>query len=311
MEQCVFDKIAALSVEDAALERSCGYLCAQLGRFLRQKERVLICFPEHSRGSIGWLMEQAVLRCDAVPVLWGPEKTWKQLLQQAFFSHAGTIIAMPLIALGLVKLKKYSGVPLYIRNVVTAGYPCLDWMIDGIISGLDCSTWGCFGLGTTGAIAGFSCGKSLGVHLWDALFGVDIVDEWGVSLPAGQLGEIVVYPKADPDLRYFMGDNGRLTQAACPCGSSQARLLDIQPGRTTDDDLLKLGQELQSWTSVLDCRLSKGAYGLEIEMVVFRGEKLPKLPSAAKQVIRPWNPREDEPLWYMPLAKEQNNWRGT
>ena len=311
MGQSAFDKIAAMSMENAALERSCEYLCARLRKFLRRKERVLICFREHSRGSIGWLMEQAVLRCGGVPVLWGPEKTWKQLLQQAFFSRARTIIAMPLIILGLTKLKKYSGVPLYIRNVVTAGYPCLDWMIDGIVSGLDCSAWGCFGLGTTGAIAGFSCGKSLGVHLWDEQYGVDIVDERGMALPAGQLGEIVIYPKADPVLRYFTGDNGRLTLTACPCGAAESRLVDIQPGRTTDGDLLKLGQELQSWTSVLDCRLNKGVYGLEIEMVVFPGEKLPKLPSAAKQVIRPWNPGEDEPLWYMPTAEEQNNGRGT
>ena len=78
--------------------------------------------------------------------------------------------------------------------------------------------------------------------------------------------------------------------------------MDIRPGSAVDPDLAELGQRLQSWTSVLDCRLDKGEYGLEIEMIVFPGEKLPKLPSAAKQVIRPWNPKEDAPFWYMPLA---------
>ena len=79
--------------------------------------------------------------------------------------------------------------------------------------------------------------------------------------------------------------------------------MDMYPGKTKDDDLTELGQYLHSWTSVLDCRLKKGEYGLELELVVFPGEKLPKLPSAAKQVIRPWNPKHDEPFSYVPAVK--------
>ena len=100
--QPAYEEIVALSMEEAALERSAAYLQAQLSRFLKLKERVLICFPNHDRGSIGWLMEQAVRRCGAVPVLWGPEKTWKQLLQQAFClpgtSLASQNLQMPVAA---------------------------------------------------------------------------------------------------------------------------------------------------------------------------------------------------------------------
>ena len=60
---------------------------------------------------------------------------------------------------------------------------------------------------------------------------------------------------------------------------------------------------LHSWTSILDCRLTRGEYGLEIEIVAFPGEKLPKLPSAAKLVIQPWNPEVDEPFLYAPTLK--------
>ncbi|MGM9550096.1 MAG: hypothetical protein ACI3V5_09665 [Faecousia sp.] len=304
MGQSAYEEIVALAMEDESLEKSVGYLYGQLSRFLKKKERVLICFPDHHRGGIGWLMEQAVLRCSAEPVLWGPEKTWKRLLQQAFFSHAGAIIAPPLIVLGLTKLKKYSGIPLYIRNAVTAGYPCLDWMIDGITGGLDCSSWGSFGLSITGVVAGFSCGCSQGVHLRDSEYGVDIVDAGGVSLPAGQVGEIVLYPKQKPQLRYYTGDNGRMEASPCKCGCAVPRIMDMQPGRTTDADLAELGQKLQSWTSVLDCRLNKGECGLELELVVFPGEKLPKLPTAARQIIRPWDPKCDKPFWYIPRIKD-------
>jgi hypothetical protein len=52
--------------------------------------------------------------------------------------------------------------------------------------------------------------------------------------------------------------------------------------------------------SILDCRLSNGESGLEIELIVLPGDKLPKLPSCAKRVIRPWDPEKDVPYWFLP-----------
>lgn len=303
MAQPEYREMVAQSVSEEAWERTVQYLSDHLGAFLKKEDRVLICFPDHSDGGIGRLMEQAARRCGAVPVIWGPDHRWKSLLQQAFYSRAKVVIGPPLIVLGLTKLKRHNAIPLYIRHVVTAGYPCLDWMIDGIRDGLDCSTWGSFGIGTTGVVAGFSCGKSRGVHLREDEYGVDILGPDGDVLPDGEVGEMVLYPKRDPRLRYCLGENGRIETAPCKCGRTSPRLMDMCPGKTEAPDLAELGQHLQSWTSVLDCRLNKGEYGLELEMVVFAGEKLPKLPTAAKQVIRPWDPKHDEPFWYVPSVK--------
>lgn len=303
MERRAYWQIVEKSMEPAARERSIAYLAEHLGKFLKVRERVLICFLEHKEGNLSWLMEQAVLRCNAVPVIWGPDHRWKTLLQQAFYSRASAVIGPPLVILGLTKLKRHSTIPLPIRKVITAGYPCLDWMIDGIVKGLDCEASGCFSLGETGAVAGFACGHSWGIHLRQEEYGVDIVDASGRSLPPGEMGQIVLYPKEYPELRYPMGEDARMETAACGCGSKAPRLLDIRPGKTEDSDLSELGQFLHSWTSILDCRLGKSEYGLEIEIVCFPGEKLPKLPTAAKMVIRPWNPKNDEPFWYVPALK--------
>lgn len=307
MKRGAYWQIVEKSMESQARERSIAYLAEHLRHFLRKGERVLICFLEHQEGNLSWLMEQAVLRCEAVPVLWGPDHRWKTLLQQAFFSRASAIIGPPLVILGLTKLKKHNQTPLSIRRVITAGYPCLDWMIDGIVKGLDCEAGGCFSLGESGAVAGFACGHSWGIHLRQEEYGVDIVDNNGDLLPPGEIGEIVLYPKAHPALRYPMGENARLEAAACRCGSNSPRLLDFAPGKSEDPDLAELGQFLQSWTSILDCRLSKGESGLEIEIICFPGEKLPKLPSAAKLIVRPWNPKNDEPFWYVPTMKVAEN----
>ena len=294
------------SQEPQAQSLTVEYLAQNLNRFLKWGERVLICFPERTIGGLSWLMEKAVLRCGAVPVAWGPDRRWKTLLRMAFFTKASVFIGAPLIALGLMKLRRAYSVPLYIRKVITGGYPCMDWMRDGIIQGFDCEAGGCFGLGMSGVVAGFSCDHGFGVHIRESEYGIEIVDEGGVPLPPGEMGRIVLYPRNAPQLRYAPGETGRLDFSACPCGCSSPQLVDISPGDTLDPDLLALGQELQSWNSILDCWINKGPYGLEMEMIIFRGEKLPKLPSAARQIIRPWDPDHDEPFWYVPQMEKKS-----
>lgn len=307
MARDVYDEIVELGQNPQALERSIAYVADHLGKFLKRKERVLICFLEHREGNLSWIMEQAVLRCGAVPVMWGDDHRWKTLLRLAFSTRASTIVGPPLVILGLTKLKKANGTPLFIRNAITAEYPCLDWMIDGIIRGFDCRTWGCFSLETSGVVAGFSCGQSRGVHLRDEEYAIEIIGPEGGVLPAGEEGEMLLIPKADPELRLNMGETARLETALCRCGCTAPRLMNMTPGKTVDPDLETLGQYLQSWTSVLDCRLEKGEYGLEIEIIMFSGEKLPKLPSAAKLIIRPWDPEHDEPFRHVPALKNPEN----
>lgn len=299
----VYQNLIERSMTPEVMERSIVYLTEHLGKMLKKRERVLICFLEHEKGGLSWLMEQAVLRCDAIPIVWGPDRRWKTLLRLAFSNRASTVIGPPLVILGLTKLKKANATPLFIRKVITAGYPCLDWMIEGIKKGFDCESGGCFCVGMTGVVAGFACGHSWGVHIRDAEYGIDIVDDNGNCIPDGESGEIIIYPKELPDLRYPMGENGRLIRERCKCGSTTPRLLDIVPGKTVDADLVALGQSLNSWTSILDCRLERGECGLELEIVVFPGEKLPKLPTMAKQLVRPWDPETDEPFWYVPELK--------
>lgn len=306
MDQVIPEKLMAYAGSSAEMEKTVQYLAEHLRAFLKQGERVLICFSNARQGSLGRLMEQAVLRCGGVPVIWGPDYRWKTVLQQAFYSHASVIMAPPLIALGLSKLKKHTGLPVYIRHAVTAGYPCLDWMIDGIMKGLDCTCRGIFSFGETGIVAGFSCHHSRGVHIREDVYGVDITAADGNSLPVGQMGEVILYPKDIPQLRLVMDGQARLVTEKCPCGCPSPRLLDLCPGRAMDAELMELGHQLQSWTSVLDCSLKRGSYGLEMELVVFPGEKLPKLPSAAKQVIRPWDPKHDRPFFYGPTVKNRD-----
>ena len=295
-----FERLVQFANEPALRESTIAYLAEHLGKFLKPGEKVMLAFREHKEGNISWLMEQAAARINVVPVVWGPDHRWSTLLRQTFQSRASVVIGSPLILLGLTKLKRYSNTPLPIRKVISVGFPCLPWVIEGITKGLDCEMGGCFSVHEEGIVAGFACGHSWGVHVWEEYYGVDIVDEKGVSLPNGTMGNVVLYPKSKPDVRVDLGDLAMIEDSPCQCGSKIKRLLDIRIGKSLDPDICELVLYLQSWTSILDCHLSKTEFGLKIEIVVFPGEKLPKLPSAAKLLIRPYDPKTDEPFWFDP-----------
>lgn len=302
-----YDELVKLMREPRELQRAENFLAEKLGLFLRRQERFLICFPHQGQDSIGSLLERAARRVDAIPLFWNGDFRWKALLKLAFDSRATAIAGPPLVILGLTKLARATRTPLNFRHVLTAGYPCMDWMIDGIRRGLDCETWGCFGPGIGPVIGGFSCGRSRGVHLRDDTFSVDIVGDDLVPLKEGEVGHLILHPKRLPDVSFRSNDRGRLDTTPCACGCTSPRLMDLDLGEGADMPLLELAGKLLSWSSVLDCRIERGECGLELELVVFPGEKLPALPTVAKQIVRSWNPETDRPFmeipgWKMPKS---------
>ena len=299
MENPELQNLALWAQSPENMEATIEYLANAMS-FLKKGDTVLICFVKDKPGSFGELMEKAVLRCQAVPVMVEKDWRWKTLLRLAFANRVNTIVATPLVILGLTKLARQKGTPLFIRRMVTASYPCENWMIEGIARFLDCETWGCFAPRGTSVVAGFSCSKSLGIHLRDDVYGVRIVDEFGNPVPEGEMGDMVLYLKADPRMSFALGDRARLDASACPCGCESPRLMDITHGKSRDPELAKVGKDLMSWTSILDCRLRRDEFGVNMEIVTFAGEKLPKLPSCARRVVRNWNPDKDEPFFYVP-----------
>lgn len=293
MDHPAYAKIMNLAGMPESLDQTAAYLAEHLRLFLKQGDRVLVCFPAEKPQDLGALFVEGIRRVGGVPVLWGPDLRWKTLLRLAFSHRASAVIGPPMLVLGLAKLAKATNTPLNIRHAVTAVYPCPDWMIDGIIRELDCGTWGCFSLGISPVVIGFSCGKSRGVHIREDLYEVTAD---GAAAPCA----LTISNKNLPQWRLPMMDRGRLETAPCPCGRKEARLVDMELPSKLGPELEGLYQQLLKWSSILDCRMEKGQYGLEMELVVFPGQKLPKLPSAAKRVIRGWNPEQDEPFGLVP-----------
>ena len=304
MPQEVYKKIAELAEKPEAAQRSAAYVRENLSRFLKKKDKVMICFRKQDNVACR-ILEQALLECECEPVWVGEDQRWMTLLKTAFVSKSNCIVGPPLLILGLSKLAKHMGTPLYARNVLFSGYPTTKWMVDGIQRGLDCKAWGCFDPGIGAVISGFTCSEVDGVHLWEEEYGVEIVDDAGNVLPEGEWGRVLIYPKADPSLRFMMGDVCRLSTKPCPCGCTAPKLVDIDTVKYESQEMSDLGESLHYWSSILDCRMERTECGLELELVVFPGEKLPKLPTAAKLVVRAFNPDTDMPFPHQEVLKKR------
>jgi phenylacetate-CoA ligase len=96
-----------------------------------------------------------------------------------------------------------------------------------------------------------------GMHLNNDVVRMEVLDDAGRSLPAGQEGNLVatlLVNRAMPLLRYLTGDRGALLSGACSCGRSSP-LLGVVTGRAADMLVLRGGQRISPYA--LTCALER------------------------------------------------------
>ena len=303
MNEQAYRKLVVQESSPETVERTIQYLAERLRQFLRRRDKVLICFPDEP-AAVGGMFKEAVLRCDAEPLFLEGDNRWFTLLKTAFMSRCDAMIGFPLTMLGLAKLAKHYGTPLFARNVLIGGYPSSEWMVRGIETGLDCRVWGCYDPGLSAMIAGFSCPEGF-IHLRDDSYRVQILNTAGKPVQPGKKGGVMLSSVKDPDFAFDTGDCARLEETPCSCGCTSPRLTDFSTSNGIDPVISQLWESFHYWGSILDCKIANTGYGLELELVVFPGEKLPKMPSCAKLVVRAWNPETDEPFPHAFMLKKR------
>ena len=291
-----YHQILRMETTVAALDHSVSYLANNL-QFLQKNESVLICFPNMGPDSLGALFGEAVSRCGAIPVFWGPDYRWRELLRLGFDSRLNTIIGHPLVILGLMKISKATGTPLYAHNVVLGGYPYDKWMAEGIKKGLDCTIHNCYAVRSGPVITGFSCDKECGIHIREDLFDVITLDDHGEEVPDYRHGRLKFVYKADRGLVLDPEEMTLLSHQRCCCGRTAPRIIETTYIGHSDPSKSMLEDQFLTWSSVLDYRAKRTEYGVCLELVYFPGNSLPKLPTCAKLTLRPWNPEEDIPFY--------------
>lgn len=291
MTDC-YEKLLELETTPEALEATVQYLARHMKPFLQTLEPVLICYPDDGPASLGGVFREAVIRCEATPVFWGPDYRWMELLRIAFDTHANTVIGHPMVVLGLMKLAKFTKTPLYIYDMIVGGDPFPRWMVDGLKAGLDCNIWGCYAVRSGPVVGGFSCVQEAGIHIRQ-----DVLTPCTVSETAGTKWNRLYFASSkNPSILYDPEQVAMVTHQSCSCGSDEPRVVKAKSLRQDILSREHLDEKLLTWSSVLDYRVEQTESGMALELVVFPGEPVPKLPSLAKLNIRHWNPSEDIPF---------------
>lgn len=296
MTQDCYKKILEMETTPEALEATIRYLAERMKPFLQTLEPVLICFPDDGPASLGGVFKEAVLRCDATPVFWGPDYRWKELLRIAFDTHANTLVGHPLVILGLMKLAKATATPLYVYDVIVGGYPFARWMVDGLKKGLDCKIWGCYAVRSGPVLAGFTCEQEAGIHIREDVFRPFVLDQEGNEMSGPKRGRLYFTSSKDPEIIYDPEETALVHYQPCSCGCDAPRVVETNYVGPENPSRGLLDEKFLAWSSVLDYRAEYTESGSALELVVFPGESIPKLPSVAKLSVRHWNPEEDIPF---------------
>ncbi len=296
MTQDSYKKILDLESTPEAIAATVSYLAKQMKRFLQTLEPVLICYPDEGPASLGGIFKEAVLQCEATPVFWGDDFRWKTLLHIAFETHANTVIAHPLVALGLMKLSRATATPLYVYDVIACGDPFGHWMLEGMKSGLDCKIWGCYAVRSGPVVAGFSCEQEAGIHIREDVLIPKVQYPTGDEQFGPRRGKLYFASAKNPEVIYDPQEIAVVHHHPCSCGCDEPRVVETNSSKQDTISRMLLEEKFLTWSSVLDYHAEYTESGAALEMVVFPGESLPKLPTFAKLNVRPWNPDEDIPF---------------
>jgi len=112
---------------------------------------------------------------------------------------------------------------------------------------LGCRLYSVYGAMEMGTI-GFQCERRDGFHLNVDLCAVRVVDDAGRTLPAGQVGDIVLSSlenRATVLINYRIGDRGVIDERPCPCGRTLPLLASFA-GRSSEAIALPDGRTLSS-----------------------------------------------------------------
>jgi len=131
------------------------------------------------------------------------------------------------------------------RAVVTFSEQLYDFQKELFERVFKCEVYSNYGSWETNQIAA-DCSEHSGYHIAAESVIVEVADDKGIPLPAGDEGRILItnlHNYAMPFIRYDIGDVGALSDEVCPCGRGLPLLARLA-GRTTDFIVLPRGDRI-------------------------------------------------------------------
>lgn len=203
-----------------------------MSTFTTPDDRVLILLPCERPGSVGDLLEQALVRLGATGIRHGLVQDVAQTLNVLHRERATGVVGVPVQVLSLVRAVAQKLPRPHLKSVLLT----MDHVPDAIVQAVE-AAWGGtvynhYGMTEMGLGGGVECAARQGYHLREADMYFEIVDpETGDPLPDGQYGELVfttLTRQGMPLIRYRTGDISRFLPKECDCGAVLRRLEKVR-----------------------------------------------------------------------------------
>lgn len=221
-----------LFFSEGDLELTMDFFHHGMAELVSPGQRVLILLPGDTPDSTGDLLARALARMEVQARILGLVSNPEAAVQAAVDFQAHCLVGFPLHLLAMARCCEHSHPDWRPASVLL----CSDYIANSVKRELS-RIWQCachshYGTVETGLGGGVECSALDGVHLREADLLVEILDPAGNKpLPLGKWGEITfttLTRQAMPLVRYRTGDLGRLMPGRCACGSSIARLDQVQ-----------------------------------------------------------------------------------
>jgi phenylacetate-CoA ligase len=131
------------------------------------------------------------------------------------------------------------------KAIITTGEQLYGYQRDLISKVFKCKTYSHYGSHEVHAIAS-ECPEHSGYHISAENVIVEIINDEGELVPAGEEGKVLVtnlHNYVMPFIRYEIGDIGTISDKVCPCGRGLPILTTLS-GRTTDIIFTKSGKRI-------------------------------------------------------------------
>lgn len=215
------------------LANTVDFFSQGMSTFTGPSDRVLILMPGKIPGSVGDLLENALLSIKARPFQHGFAHDPMAALSRIKELRPQILVGTPIDVLALARLAAFNGLPKgVVKKVLLSADRSPFSLVEAIKQGLGCEVFEHYGMTEMGLGGAVECSAKKGCHLREADLFFEVVDpKTKKPLKPGETGEVVfttLTRKGMPLIRYCTGDLAAFEPGPCSCGSRLKRLGKIK-----------------------------------------------------------------------------------
>lgn len=236
-----------------------------------QGTRYVNLMGDHAHGALqgGWLqrLEQRLTRMLHIPAFAVHDERLDWVVETIVRFRPAVLRSYPATAHRLAEVLAERRIDLPLRAVLTTGEVLYPFQRHAIEQQFGCRVFDAYG--GDGMDVAFQCGHNTGYHINAETVLVEVLDEAGRPVAAGEEGQIVLTNLNNltmPFIRYAIADVGAVRAERCPCGRGLP-LLDHVVGRSSDQLVLPSGRALLMWYFTTLFRQTPGIDAFQVRQV--------------------------------------------